>query len=143
MREIEFIIDGLTALRPQFLAAWRAAASALKSGIAVDLIVRERKTKRSNDQNRKLNAMCRDLADQVEWHGQRLTLDDWRHIFVAAYRGEQRIVPGIGGGFVVLGASSRRLTVAECSDVIELISAFGAERMIVWSDPSNRRESAA
>jgi len=35
---------------------------------------------------------------------------------------------------VVLGASSRDLSVSECSDVMEIIAAFGAEHGVVWSD---------
>lgn len=100
-------------------------------------MIRERKSKRNNEQNKKLNAMCGDLAEQVIWHGQAIGKDDWRHMFVAAYRKEQRIVPGINGGFVVLGASSKKLTVKECADVIEMIYHFGAERGVVWSDPSD------
>jgi len=90
---------------------------------------------RTLEQNDALNAMCGDIAKQVIWHGQKLSRDDWRHILVASYRKGQRAVPGIDGGFVVLGASSRELSVAECSDVIELGRAFGAEHQVKWSDP--------
>lgn len=137
MSERVFAITGLAAFRPQFLDAWRTAAQMLKAGLSVDLIVRERKSKRTSEQNKKLNAMCGDLAEQVLWHGQAISKDDWRHMFVAAYRKEQRIVPGINGGFVVLGASSRKLNVGECMDVIEMLYAFGAERGVVWSDPKD------
>ena len=122
------------------LQAFREAESMIKAGLTVEVEVRERKSKRTSEQNKKLNAMCGDLAEQVLWHGQALHKDDWRHMFVAAYRKEQRIVPGLNGGFVVLGASSRRLTVSECADVIEMLNAFGAERGVVWSDET--REAA-
>lgn len=135
MKETTFVIGMLTTLRPRFLAAFRAAEQALAAGLTVELVLRERKTVRNNEQNKKLNAMCGDLSEQVLWHGQALHLDDWRHMFVAAYRKEQRIVPGINGGFVVLGASSRRLTVAECADVIEMLYAFGSENGVMWSEP--------
>lgn len=33
------------------------------------------------EQQRKiLNAACRDLSEQVSWHGNHLSLDDWRHL---------------------------------------------------------------
>lgn len=137
MNEITLVLGNLTALRPRFLQAWNLANDALKAGLTLELVLRERKTKRNSEQNKKLNAMCGDLAEQVLWHGQALHKDDWRHMFVAAYRKEQRIVPGINGGFVVLGASSRRLSVPECSDVIEMLYAFGAEHGVVWTDPKN------
>ena len=112
--------------------AWKLAVNLLSLGAKVKITVSEYKTTRSLAQNDKLNAMCDDVAKQVDWHGLNLSKSDFRHMFVAAYRKEQRIVPGIDGGFVVLGASSRKLNVAECSDVIELISAFGVEHNVIW-----------
>ncbi len=134
MTEQTFVIGSLSTFRPRFKSAWEFAASMFKAGLTVEVIVRERKSQRTSEQNKKLNAMCGDLAEQVLWHGQALGRDDWRHMFVAAYRKEQRIVPGINGGFVVLGASSRKLSVAECGDVIEMLNAFGAERGVIWTD---------
>lgn len=87
---------------------------------------------RTLEQNARLNASIRDVAEGVEWHGQRLTVDEWRAMFVASYRKGQKVVPGIDGGFVVLGASSRDLTVSECSEVMELVYAFGAENGVTF-----------
>ena len=110
------------------------ARAYVRQGTPVALSCRKLDT-RTLEQNARLNAMCADVARQVVWHGQRLGKDDWRHIFVASYRKGQKAVPGIDGGFVVLGASSRDLSIAECSDVMEIIAAFGAEREVKWSDP--------
>lgn len=143
MNEITLVIGALTTLRPRMVDVFRRVEAMLKAGLTVEVVIRERKTKRTSEQNRKLNAMCGDLAEQVLWHGQAIGKDDWRHMFVAAYRKEQRIVPGINGGFVVLGASSRKLTVSECSEVIEMIYAFGAEREVIWSDPAECWQEAA
>lgn len=109
------------------------AEAYVKQGHAVALSCRKLDT-RTLEQNARLNAMCQDVSRAVIWHGQRLSKDDWRHMFVASYRKGQRAVPGIDGGFVVLGASSRDLSVAECSDVMEIIAAFGAEHGVKWSD---------
>lgn len=109
------------------------ARAYVRQGNAVALSCRKLDT-RTLEQNARLNAMCQDVARQVIWHGQRLSKDDWRHVFVASYRKGQRAVPGIDGGFVVLGASSRDLSIAECSDVMEIIAAFGAEHKVKWSD---------
>lgn len=117
--------------------AWKKVCEYLQHDKPVMVTIDEFKSRRSLDQNRKLNAMCGDLAEQVEWHGQMLSKDDWRHMFVAAYRKEQRVVPGFDGGFIVLGASSRGLTVPECMDVIEMMFVFGAERGVKWDDPEN------
>ena len=120
--------------RERMLAAWNAACRVLEHGKRCRVSVEPLEPQRTLDQNDKLNAMCADVAAQVEWHGQWLGKDDWRHMFVAAYRKGQKVVPGIDGGFVVLGASSRKLRVGECADVIELIYAFGAERDVKWGD---------
>lgn len=111
------------------------AIAYVRQGNVIALSTRKLDT-RTLEQNARLNAMCQDVARQVIWHGQRLSKDDWRHIFVASFRKGQRAVPGIDGGFVVLGASSRGLSISECSDVMEIIAAFGAERDVKWSDPA-------
>lgn len=120
--------------RDRMAFVWKKACEYLQLDKPVMVTVDEFKSRRSLDQNRKLNAMCGDLAEQVKWHGQMLSKDDWRHMFVAAYRKEQRVVPGFDGGFIVLGASSRGLTVPECIDVIEMMFAFGAEKGVRWSE---------
>jgi hypothetical protein len=46
-------------------------------------------------------------------------------------------VPALNGnGLLPLGASSRKLTKSEMSDLIELLFQWGAENGIVWSDPT-------
>lgn len=82
--------------------------------------------RRSLEQNSKLWAMLTDVARQVEWHGQRLSKEDWKEMFTAALK-RQRVVPGLEGGFVVLGASTSQMTVGELSELMELIAAFGVE----------------
>lgn len=124
--------------RPRMKAAWEFACRFLELGQSAKVVVCENAPQRTLDQNAKLNAMCGDVASQVEWHGQWLTKDDWRHMFVASYRKGQKVVPGIDGGFVVLGASSRDLRVKECEEVIELAYAFGAEHQVEWSEPTER-----
>src|SRR5574343_316190 len=116
MTEYTFNASEEATFRGRMRLAYEYGLTLIRSGRGVDFAIRERKSKRNNEQNKKLNAMCGDLSEQVLWHGQAISKDDWRHMFVAAYRKEQRIVPGINGGFVVLGASSRNLTVSECSD---------------------------
>jgi hypothetical protein len=89
---------------------------------------------RSLDQNARLWAMLSDVSKQVEWHGQKLASEDWKHIFSASLK-QQRAVPGLDGGFVVLGQSTSKMSIREMSDLMELISAFGAEHNVRWSEP--------
>jgi hypothetical protein len=92
---------------------------------------------RSLDQNAKMWAMLDDVSRQVEWYGQRLTSDEWKDVLTAALK-KQKAVPGIDGGFVVIGARTRNMTIREMSDLVELMYAFGAERDVRWSDPAPR-----
>jgi hypothetical protein len=92
---------------------------------------------RSLDQNAKMWAMLADLSRQVEWYGQRLTSDEWKDVLTAALK-KQKAVPGIDGGFVVIGARTRNMTIREMGDLVELMYAFGAERDVQWSDPAPR-----
>ena len=94
-----------------------------------------KESKRSTDQNSKLWASLTDVAMQVEWHGQRLTPDDWKLIFLDALNRELRLVPAIDGlGVVNLGRSSSNLSKAEFSQLLELIQAFGANHGVRFND---------
>lgn len=88
--------------------------------------------KRSDASNRKMWAMLRDVSKQVEWYGQKLKDEDWKHIFSASVE-KQRAVPGLDGGFVVLGLSTRKQSQKWFSDMFEVMEAFAAERGVKWS----------
>ncbi len=92
---------------------------------------------RSIAQNRMLWACLRDVSQQVVWYGKKLDSDSWKNIFSASLKG-QETVPGINGGFVVLGKSTSKMRVSEMRDLITLIHAFGAEHNVQFSDESAR-----
>lgn len=92
---------------------------------------------RSLAQNRMLWACLRDVSQQVVWYGKKLDSDSWKNIFSASLKG-QETVPGINGGFVVLGQSTSKMRVSEMRDLIELIHAFGIEHNVRFSDESAR-----
>lgn len=87
---------------------------------------------RTDAQNRRMWAMLRDISRQVEWYGQKLSSEDWKHVFSASVE-KQRAVPGLDGGFVVLGISTRRKPKAWFSDMFEVMQAFAAERGVKFS----------
>ncbi len=90
--------------------------------------------KRSLPQNDRMWAMLSDVAMQLPWHGQKITPDDWKLIFLDGLKGEIRTVPNIDGtGFVSLRRSSD-LTKDEMSNLIDLIGAFGAEHGVTFHD---------
>lgn len=131
-----FVIKAEAALRPIMVSVWDCVKEAIKGG-ALEILVR--RPKRSDEQNRKMWAMLNDVASQVNWYGQDLTPEDWKHVFTASLT-KQRAVPGIDGGFVVLGVSTRDKSKEWISELIEVIYAFGAEKGVVWSDPSQTNE---
>jgi len=90
---------------------------------------------RSLEQNSRLWATLRDISEQVVWYGRKISSESWKCVFTAALK-KQETVPGIDGGFVVLGQSTSKMTVGEMRDLIELINAFGAEHGVKFSDES-------
>lgn len=94
--------------------------------------------KRSIPQNDRMWAMLTDVARQVEWHGIKLSPDDWKLIFLDGLKQELRLVPNITGtGFVNLGRSSSDLSKEEMGDLMTLIEAFGAQHGVVFSEPNH------
>ena len=92
--------------------------------------------KRTTDQNARMWAMLTEVARQVKWHGQRLSADDWKLVFLSALKQELRIVPNLDGtGFVQLGRSSSSLSVGEMADLMDLIAAFGAREGVTFAEP--------
>lgn len=99
--------------------------------------------KRTLPQNARMWAMLTDVAEQVQWHGVRLTADDWKLIFLDGLKQEMRLVPNLNGnGFVNLGRSSSDLSKDEMGDLMELIAAFGAQHGVTFHEPANRAEAA-
>ena len=125
------LINPVQARQP-FENAWLQAKSALMAGHR--LVLELKPEKRSTEQNRRMWAMLADVSRQVDWYGQKLAPEDWKHIFSASLK-KQRAVPGLDGGFVVLGLSTSKMSKAEMSDLQTLMEAFGAERGVVWSEP--------
>ena len=89
---------------------------------------------RSLEQNSRLWAMLTDISKHIDWYGRKLSPEEWKHVFTAALI-KQEVVPSLDGtGFVVLGLSTSKMTTKEMSDLQELISAFGVEKGIEWTD---------
>ena len=100
--------------------------------------------KRSIPQNDRMWAMLTDVAQQVPWHGLKLTPNDWKLIFLDALKQEVRMVPNIdGNGFVNLGRSSSDLSKGEMSDLLEIVAAFGAKHGVRFGDHEALAHEAA
>jgi len=91
------------------------------------MVVEVKPETRSLAQNALLWAILDDISKQVDWYGRKLTAEQWKHVMTAALT-KQDVVPGIDGGFVVLGKSTSKMTKPEMSELQQLIEAFGAQQ---------------
>jgi len=90
---------------------------------------------RSIDQNSALWAALGDVARQRDYHGLKLSPDDWKILFLDALDRETRMVPNLDGtGMVAIGRSSSSLSVEEFTGLLSLIYEWGNRNGIVWSD---------
>jgi hypothetical protein len=104
-------------------------------------VVEVKPPRRTLPQNDRLHALVTDVARQVEWAGAKRNVEAWKDIFTAALRSANHgldIVPGINGGFVLLGMHTSDMKVAEVNDLMALIEAFGAEHGVLFSDPKDK-----
>ncbi len=108
--------------------------SALRGG---EVLITLSRPARTQEQNRKMWAMLRDVARQVPLvvNGAEVWADpeDWKDVFTAALKQETRMAQGVDGSVVVLGMRTSRMKKAELSELIELIYAHGAEQGVNWS----------
>ena len=91
---------------------------------------------RNLEQNARLWASLSEVSRQVDWHGNRLTPEEWKDVFSAALK-KQKAVPGLDGGFVICGQRTSKMTKAEMAELQTLMEAFAAERGVVlkaWGD---------
>lgn len=115
------------------LDIWQKAKPFLLAGNKLVLTIEQEK--RSQEQNALMWSVLTDLSRQVMWHGQKLTKEEYKDLLTAGLK-KQRAIPGLDGGFVVLGSSTSKMTKQEMTDLITLAHAFGDEREVKWSPTS-------
>jgi hypothetical protein len=114
------------------LQLWPLLKSMLMAGQRV--VVEIKPETRTLAQNARLWAMLTDVSKQVNWYGRKLSEEEWKHVFTASLA-KQDVVPGIDGGFVVLGKSTSKMTKPEMSELQQLIEAFGAQQGVRFTAP--------
>ena len=130
MGQISYKIPDSNSMDVRLQVVRDMVSKGLKAGPVIVTLGRE---KRTLDQNAKLWAMLRDISDQVEWYGEKLKDHEWKDVLTASLK-KQKAVPGIDGGFVVLGAHTSGMSKEELSELIELMYAFGADKGVEWSE---------
>ena len=88
---------------------------------------------RTTEQNSLLWPLLTEVSKQVDWYGNKLTPDEWKSVFSASLK-QQKVVPGLDGGFVVCAQSTSKMGKREFSDLIELIFSFGAQKGVRFPD---------
>lgn len=83
--------------------------------------------KRTGEQNDKLHAMIRDVAQQVTHAGLKLSEGDWKTLFSDALKRENtRMVPNLDStAMLTLSKPTSEMSVKEVGELILLIQAFG------------------
>lgn len=114
------------------MAIWPQIKAHLMAGQPMVLEVKEKT--RSSEQNARMWALLTDVSRQVDWYGQKLTPDEWKDVFSASLK-KQKAVPGLDGGFVILGQRTSKMSIREMGELMELIEAFGAQKGVRFSAP--------
>lgn len=113
----------------------RDKAARWAQGVATGSKVVFHGPQRSIDQNSALWAALGDIARQRDYHGLKLSPDDWKVLFLDALDRDTRMVPNLDGtGMVGIGRSSSSLSVEEFSGLLSIVYAWGNANGIVWSD---------
>ncbi len=142
MSKQTFLIPNQSAQRAVMLDVWNLVSTlTADERQGVKIIVQTAST-RSLDQNSRMWAMLADIAEQVSWHGTKLTPVEWKDVFSASLK-RQKAVPGLDGGFVVVGGRTSEMSIREMGDLQELMEAFGAEHGVRFSAPAYLSEEAA
>lgn len=111
------------------------------AGLPAGTRVEFKAPRRTLPQNSRLWAMLTDVATQKDHCGRRYPPDDWKVLFLHALGRETRFVPSLdGAGFIPIGQSSSDLSIAEMSELMEFMEAWGAEHGVVFHEPG--REAA-
>ena len=87
---------------------------------------------RSLEQNDKFHALLQDIADQKDWAGQKLDVETWKRLMVAAWERASgrsvRIFPSLdGAGVDMVYQRTSRMNKAELSELIEYATAWAVE----------------
>lgn len=100
------------------------------------MVLEVKPQKRSSPQNARLHAMLTELSAQCDWCGQKLPMEVWKRLCMAAWMREERqspqLVPALDGhGVDIIYERTSKLSKDECGRLMEWIEAFAAERGVL------------
>lgn len=90
---------------------------------------------RNLEQNALMWCLLDCMAKQTDWHGNKLTAEEWKDLLSAGLV-QSKAVPNLtGNGFVILGQRTSKLSKSQFAALIELIYSVGAERGVEFGEP--------
>lgn len=102
------------------------------------LIVQIKPETRTDEQNRKLHAMLGDIAKQCEFNGKRISLEQWKMIFVSGHAiatgNPAEVATGLEGEVINLRESTAQMGVKRLASLIEYITAWGVSNGVHFND---------
>lgn len=96
--------------------------------------------KRTIEQNKRLWPMLTDVARQATRAGKKRTTTEWKDLFSGAMKaaaGGLEAVPGLEGGFMILGLHTSEMTIPEMIELQDYIEAWGAQHGVTFSEPES------
>lgn len=138
MRKTVFLCEPKQAHQALTAVLWPLIKSHLLCGGGA-LVVTVKPETRTLEQNRLLHAAITDIAEQVEWRGQKFTTEVWKRLCVASWLREKKeqpmLIPALdGNGFDVIFERTSKLSKAQCSELVEWCFAFGVEHGVEFRD---------
>lgn len=136
MSQQTFVIAGSGHTRPVMLRVWNFVCGLIgeeAKGIEVSV---KTVSIRSAQANSLMWVRLGELAEQTDWHGRKLTAEEFKDLLSAGLM-QSKVVPNIdGNGFVAVGQRTSKMSIRQMNDMITFIEAFGAERGVRFSaDP--------
>lgn len=122
----------------QLMHAWAECIKPMLVG-GHRLVLEVKPEPRSSEQNRLLHAALTDIAQQVEWMGQKFTVEVWKRLCMASWLREKKeqpmLIPALdGNGFDVIFERTSKLSRTQCSELLEWCFAFGAEHEVKFRE---------
>jgi len=85
-----------------------------------------KKKGRSNEQNRLMWVALGHLSNQVVWHGQKLTKEEWKDVLTACWNGEMRMA-AFDGKVIMLPQRTSKMGKRVFSEWMEYLVAMAAQ----------------
>jgi len=119
--------------RQNMVVAWKLVTLLIAAGKRVRVTVGEMAGRRSAEQNDLFHSICHELSQQRSWAGRQIDTEGWKRLLVDSWaratdRSQGQVVPSLDGHSVVnLGIQTRRLPMADMSELIEFAQSYCVE----------------